>query len=300
MVQGAGQNVPFPGGLMDSTDGHVRVPGTRLSMIPPEQFALTHSFTGLLKMDGTAVIQVYDLADGNFYADGLSFTKEQFEKKGAKVLVIRDIKVDGFPAKFCYMEGDSAKRILALVFGDSTFSTTLIGLYPDTATSTGQTIRDAFASISYNKSQIISPFETAPFRLDTIASPFRFAEYNKPIFIYSLDGKEPLQGKPFVTITPYPRKEGATLQDISERLIVKDMQHGLTDPDLENMSMDSVNGMEAYEVEIYCQLGGQKGVLYQFITSGNGKTIVVEGVANGAFVDNIKSFKALAHTIKIL
>lgn len=283
----------------DSADGHVQVPETRLSLIPPPGFALTHLFPGLLKADGSAVIQVYDLPDGNFYTDGASFTTENFQSKGAHVLVFKLLKVAGFPAKYCYMQGDSAKRIMALIFGDSTFSTTLIGLYPDTALAVGQAIRNAYATISYRKGMAVNPFETAPFSLDTSAAPWHFALYNKPLFIYSPDGKVPAQGTPFVTVTPYPRRVGATLQDVSENLIIKDMREGLEDPVLSNISLDSVNGYEAYEVEIRCKLGGQQGLLYQFLAADAGHTIVIEGVANTDFDTNVKAFKALAHTIRI-
>ena len=295
-----GQNHSTVDLFPDSADNHIRIPGTRLSLILPGQFYLTHTFTGLLKTDGSAVIQVYDLPEGDFYKDGKSFGKEQFESKGAKVLAFKQFKVAGFPAKFCYMVGDSAKSILALIFGDSTFSTTLIGLYPDTALATGHLIRDAYASISYDKGHHVDPFETAPFHLDTTVSRFRFAVFNEPLFIYSLDGKEPAEGHPFLTVTPYPRKEGQSLQEISQNLIVKDMQHGLTNPFLKNISLDSVGGFEAYEVEIYCELGGQKGVLYQFIATGKNKTIVIEGIANSDFDNYVKEFRALAHSVKIM
>jgi hypothetical protein len=279
--------------------GQIRIPGTRLSIIPPSHFYLNRSFPGLLKSDGKVVIQVYDLRDGNFYTDSKNFSKDQFESKGAKVLALKSLQVVGYPARFCIMEGDSSKRIMALVFGDSTFSTTLIGLYPDTDQTAGGLIRDAFASISYDKAQVLSPFETAPFYLDTAASGFKFAVYKAPMFIYSRDGKEPAQGSPFLSVTAYPRKPGESLQTMSENLIVKDMQHGLTDPDLRNISFDSAGRYEAYEVEIYCKLGGQDGVIYQFIAASRDNIIVIEGIANSAFDENIKAFRKLAHTIKI-
>ncbi|TDW97579.1 hypothetical protein [Dinghuibacter silviterrae] len=283
----------------DTADKHVQIPDTHLSLIPPTGFGLTHAFPGLLKTDGSAVIQVYDLPDGDFYTDGQSFTAANFTAKGARVLAFKTLTVAGFPAKYCYMKGDSAKRIMALIFGDSTFSTTLIGLYPDTALSVGQAIRDAYATITYQKAQVVDPFSTAPFSLDTTAASWHFALYNKPLFIYSLDGKLPAQGSPFVTVTPYPRKNGSSLQDLSENLIIKDMQAGLEEPILSNISLDSVNGYEAYEVEIHCRLGGQAGLLYQFLAATAEHTIVVEGVANDEFDKNVQAFRALAHTIHI-
>lgn len=300
-VPGMGQvgRAPVLGLGADSADGHVVISGTRLSIIPPYGWAQTHAFPGLLDSSGSSVIQVYDLPDGNFFRDGKSFSRESFQAKGAKVLSFKELKISGFPAKYCYMEGDSAKRIMALIFGDSSFSATLIGLYPDSSATTGEAIRDAYATISYKKSQVIDPFETAPFSLDTGASRFRFAMFSKPLYIYSLDGREPSEGSPFLTVTPYPRKAGVSLQDVSEGLIIKEMQNGLESPQLDNISLDSVNGCEAYEVEIHCQLGGQKGVLYQFLASKGEHTIVIEGVTNNDIENNLKSFKSLAHTIRI-
>lgn len=284
---------------VDSVDNHIQIPDTHLMIVPPPGFALTHSFPGLLKTDGSAVIQVYDLPDGNFYTDGASFTTDNFKSKGARVLAFKTLTVAGFPAKYCYMQGDSAKRIMALIFGDSTFSTTLIGLYPDTALSIGQQIRDAYTTIAYKKGAAVDPFETAPFSLDTASAHWHFALYNKPLFIYSPDGKVPGQGTPFLTVTPYPRKPGSPLQDLSESLIIKDMRAGLEEPVLSNISLDSVNGYEAYEVEIRCRLGGQQGLLYQFLAADAEHTIVIEGVANENFDETLKSFKAFAHTIRI-
>jgi hypothetical protein len=301
-LYGFSQNNPPHQGVDMGPDtlGHVLIPGTRLYMIPPADFVLTHSFPGLLKTDGKAVIQVYDMPDGDYYEQSNSFTKDIFEAKGAKVLFFKQLTVCGFPAKYCYMRGDSAKKIMALIFGDSTFSATLIGLYPDTSLHTGDEIRDAYASIAYVKGERFNPLASAPFRLDTTVSPFRYAFYNKPLFVYTLDGNEPKQGSPFLSVTPYPRKEGSSLQEISENLLVKELQSGLSDPLLSNISLDSINGYEAYEVEVRGSLGGQQGMIYQFIVSSAGRTIVIEGVANNDFEKNVAWFKALAHTIKIL
>lgn len=304
-LSGAGVGYAQVRVAVDSVDNHVQIPDTRLSIVPPPGFALTHEFPGLLKTDGSAVIQVYDLPDGNFYNDGASFTTDNFKSKGARVLAFKTLTVAGFPARYCYMQGDSAKRIMALIFGDSTFSTTLIGLYPDTAQGVGQAIRDAYTTISYKKGSAVDPFETAPFSLDTAVTAdntvarWHFAAYNKPLFIYSPDGKVPAQGTPFLTVTPYPRKPGSALQDLSENLIIKDMRAGLEDPVLSNISLDSVNGYEAYEVEIRCKLGGQQGLLYQFLAADAEHTIVIEGVANDRFEDTLRAFKAFAHTIRI-
>ena len=278
----------------------IRVPGTRVSLAPPPHFGLTRSFRGLLRADGKAVIQIYDLWNGNFYKDGLGFTKDAFEKKGAKVLSFSTFRVDGYPARLCSMEGDSARKILALLFGDSTFSATLIGVYPDTADTTGLQIRECFASITYDKFMTVSPFETAPFQLDTSGTPLRFAAFHDPFFVYTLDGKEPGPGSPFFTVTPYPRKDSVSLQDISDDLLARAMENGLHDPVLKNISMDSLGPYEAYEVEVYGDLGDQRGVIYQLLVSAHGTTLVLEGVANGDFDENVKRFRDLARTIRIL
>lgn len=110
-------------------DGYMQIPGTRVLMKAPAGFEVISGFTGLRKGE-TSMIQVFDLNGGNFYTNAASFSKEEFEKKDMEVLSFTDVRVGGYPAKLAHMKGgDGEAKVYSMVFGDSTFSVMMMGMY---------------------------------------------------------------------------------------------------------------------------------------------------------------------------
>src|ERR1700710_705897 len=75
------------------TSQHINIPGTRLFIVPPPNFAVATNFVGLQKND-KAVINVYDLVGGDFYTNAATFNKAEFEKKGIKVFEYKEFSVN--------------------------------------------------------------------------------------------------------------------------------------------------------------------------------------------------------------
>src|SRR5574337_737724 len=168
------KNNPTPNAIKNSkSEKHINIPGTRLFIIPPENFHTATNFTGLQK-DASTAIQVYDLIGGNYYTNAATFNKESFEAKGAKVFEYKVLSVNGYPGKFIYMQGDNNTKECSLVFGDSTFSTMLMGLYPASDESTGEEIRQAFFSIVYDIKLKPDPWTGTFFTLDDSQTRFKF------------------------------------------------------------------------------------------------------------------------------
>ncbi len=105
------------------------VSGTRVSIVPPSGFVKGENFTGYQKGE-YAMINVMDLTDGNFYSNAETFTKEKFEAEGRAVFEFEEILIDGYPAKMAKAESAANTTSIFMVFGDSTFSAMLIGVYP--------------------------------------------------------------------------------------------------------------------------------------------------------------------------
>jgi len=66
------------------TLAHIRIPGTRLYIIPPPHFTVATSIVGLKKGE-QAAMQIFDLVGGNFYTNAATFSKFEFLSRGAKV-----------------------------------------------------------------------------------------------------------------------------------------------------------------------------------------------------------------------
>jgi hypothetical protein len=84
------------------TSKHINITGTRLYIIPPTNFKVATTFIGLQKGD-KAIFNIYDLVGGNFYSNAATFSKAEFEKQGVRVFDYRDIKVNGYPAKYIFL-----------------------------------------------------------------------------------------------------------------------------------------------------------------------------------------------------
>jgi hypothetical protein len=282
------------------TDKHINIPGTRLYIIPPPGFTVSQTPAGL-KKGNNILISIMDLADGNFYNNAATFTKGGFEQKGAKVSDYQDIKVNGYPAKFAAMEGGAGNKMDILVFGDSSFSTVIMGVYPTLDSSVEKQIIASLNTIYYDKNKKVDPFEAANFSLDDQHSDFKFFQYNINSYVYTkggVDNKTDADA-PFFTITQMPVEKGSTVKFIGESIVNRMQQYGLAQVELKNETEEKVNGYDAYQAEIHGSMKGKPCAIYQCIVTKGDKAFSIQGIAKSDFDQNITAFKNLAHTIKI-
>lgn len=282
------------------TDKHVNVPGTRLYIIPPPGFIVSKNFMGLEK--GNNGILIYDIVGGSFYTNAATFDRKGFEEKGARVFDYRQIKVNGYPAKYLFTQGDMTSTAHGLAFGDSTFCTMVMATYISTDDKTGSDIVKALNTIYYDKSKKIDPFETAYFSLDDKNSKFKFFQYSANLYTYTVGGVDKKESAdsdfPAVVVTQLPRPENSSPKSLAEMMILKAVEHGITNPKIKNSSTQQVNGYDAYEAEVYADMQGKNRLIYQLVVVKGDKLIDIQGLADNDFTNNLNDFKKLAYTLK--
>ncbi len=282
------------------TSEHINIPGTRLYIIPPRNFEVSKTFTGLQKGEGS-MINVYELTGGNFYTNAANFNKAGFEKQGAKVFDYKELEVNGYPAKYISMQGDPQAKVYGLVFGDSTFSIMIMGVYPTSDELTGLDIIKSLNSINYDKSKKVDPFETASFILDDKSSTLKFYQFNANLYMYTPAGKD-IAGDslaPFVIVTPFPKDNSTTSKMAVQMMIDKAKMYGMINPIMKNETEEQLNGYETYQVEVHGEMQGSTSAIYMCAVSDADKTIAIQGVAKKDIEENLKQFRNLAYTIKI-
>lgn len=281
------------------TEKHVNIPGTRLFIIHPPDFKIATAFTGLQK-ENAATLQVYDLVGGNYYTNAASFSKEAFEKKGATVFDYKEIKVNDFPAKCIFMQNNQNRKAISLVFGDTTFSTMIMALYQTSDDKTEQLIQNMINSIYYDKNFKIDPFATAIFKLDESKSIFKFSKFTSGMYMYSIGGKakQSYKDEPFVTVSTMPKEPAMDAKSISDLLTASIEKYGLTEKKVKTSSDKTINGYNAYEVEIDGKMNGSPCAIYQLIVTAQDKALAIQGILNTDFENNLKEIKKLAHTIQ--
>jgi len=279
--------------------GYVRVPTTRVLLMPPVGFGTAPGFAGLRR--GNVAMQVYDLPTTSYYANAASFGPAKITARGGKVLTDDVVQVQGYPARLIWAEPQPARRSYQLAFGDSTFAVLLTTTpYPATDTATGTALRQALLSARYERGTAPDPFARLGFRLDDKASRFTFARQMGNQLVYTLAGSraEPLGNEPVVTVIPMPFSSAMTAADVAKDLITTLRQYGLTEYTVRRTATTHPHELESYEVEAYGKLRGQKVLIFQQVTVLRNTAIALEGIARDNYEANLEEFKKLTHSIQ--
>lgn len=278
--------------LSVKTNKHVNIPGTRVFVIPPIGFTVSKTYPAIEKRD-EVIVQSLDLIGGSFYTNAATFSKEKFEKKGIKVFEYKEFKINNFPAKMAFVQGEPAAKVYNLVFGDSTFSAMIMGVFATNDHTTGEQIKNAIQSVYYDKTFVINPFAAANFKLDDSKSIFKFAKYSASMYVYSIDGikKDSYDKDPYLMVSTLSN-QGAALQHTADD-IASVLKNGI----IKNNSTAKTNGYPSLKREICGKLNGKDAVLFQHLVSIGQHTIIMQGIADDNFEKYIVEFQKLSNTI---
>lgn len=273
---------------------HKNIPGTRLYVVLPDSFTIiTNELTGIIK-DSSQFIQVTDLIGDNFYVNTKGLTKENLaQSPGAKLLAYKELKVSGFSAKLLLRQFDSLTKIYTLVFGDSTFCTTLVAFCAINDAKTPREFEGIFKSVFYDTLEIIDPFALAKFRLNDSKSIFKFAKSRDNNYTYSIGGikKESYEHSPHVEVF-------STLADgMSLRSFANALASVVVKPVIKHLGEGKTNGFPSLEREIEGTINGEHHHLYELAVLIDDTIVIVTGTANDNFDKYLSEFKKLSNTI---
>jgi hypothetical protein len=284
------------------TAKHTAIPGTRMFVIAPAGYIAAGGFTGLRK--SSAVLQVYDNTDANYYTSTQLYSKDKFEREGDQVSEYKDVLIDGYKGRYIAMKGNNNTIVYTLVFGDSTFCTTVLGVYPDNDDNehTGRELRGMLASIAYDAGRKVDPFSKAPFTINDSFSVFKFTKLNGSTYIYTPGGLQLNfnNDAPYVIISSASYSAAiplAALADTTFRQI--EDGHAMTAKDVKNAVDTTINNNAAYQREVYGVANGKLCLLYELAMVKDKNMIVFTGHCKNDFAKNLIEFKSLAQTITI-
>lgn len=280
------------------TDKHVRIPGTRVYVIPPKGFKLATNFIGLTD-DKNSMIQIFDLNNGNFYSNARNFNQENFEMKGIKVFESKIFQMNQCPAKYLFLQGNEYMKAHEMIFGDSTFSVMLNGLYDTSNDEIGKEVKKCIFSAVYDKNIKIDELETAPFMLDGSNSKYKFAKQAGGMYIYSLNGvvKESYEDEPYLIITILPVSTEYTLKMVSEFSLGSLERLGFSPKETNLLYQGKINGYEAYEAVTSGDLKNEKRLMYHLVITHGDQIVFIQGSSHND-TENLTEFQEIARSIK--
>lgn len=284
-----------------TNSGYINIKGTKLYIIPPKGFKEAKNIVGLEKNE-TALIQVMDLVGGNFDSNTSTYTRAEFEKRGIKVLEFEELEIDGYKAKFSHIKGADSNESLHVVFGDSTFTAMVMGVYPSNLRNElYKDIKAAFLKIKYDKTLVIDPFSASVFKIGKNESKYKFAKATANMFIFSENGiiKDSYVDEPMIMITSVPFDKSMTKEELVEEFVNGLIRQGLIKKETKNLSKKSINGYNTVEVEYYFDHKSEIKLMLITVLVKNDKAVIIYGSAKSNFEENIIEFKKLTSVISI-
>ena len=278
------------------TSAHVNIPGTRVFIVPPHGFTPSDELPAIQKGDNL-MIQAIDLAGGNFYTNAASFNRASFENQGIKVLDYKELKVNDYPAKMILMQSPDGVKAYNLVFGDTTFSVSLLGIYPQADDTAGFDIQKAIQTIYYDKSFKVDPFARAIFTLDDSRTQVKFKKYSASVYLYSPKNAELSDDNPIFMVIPLPA-ESTMPEIIADIMLSKLREKGTTVLSMENAVTGKTNGFPSFQREVYAMIQDKKTLFYQHVVIINKTAVIMQGEATANFPAYLKDFQALSSTIR--
>lgn len=272
--------------------------GTHIYIEQPENFNPSKHFIGF--QNGQSLIQFIDLFGGNYNSNAKDFTKENFEKKGVKVFSFKELKIDNYPAKLAFIQGNTNQKSLQLVFGDNEFSVMAMAIIPDFEKDKIEKIEKSLLTIKYDKKRTVDPFEIAFFELDDSKSSYKYSKTTSNIFLYSKNGvkKNSYTGESFYMISQVPNESlNTNPKFIFENNLNSLKSKGLLVSERKVTERKELNGFKCYEELIIGVLNNEEIQIKMTSVVNGTRAVLVNGLIKNNFESTIKEFDKLTNEL---
>ena len=282
------------------TEKHVKVSGTKCSLIPPEGFLAATSFSGFQNAEKGASIMINELpAPYQTLVDG--FTADALKTKGMTLISKQTIDFNNSKATIISVTQPAngmtyIKQIL--VFGDAKGTIMVNGIYPETSKNIESKIKEALLSTSYNSSQNENPLDAATFSINTDGTDFKVVKFISGSLLYSTDGKIPTD-KPTLIVGNSLAKISASNQKQYAEERLKKLPRGEFSviKEIKEITIDNLKGFEILAN------GKDKDdnpeLIYQvMLFNDKGDYYIILGKSKDESEKYLKTFKSIAETFK--
>ncbi|AMM50011.1 hypothetical protein TH61_00810 [Rufibacter sp. DG15C] len=282
----------------------IAVPGTKVSLIPPNGFIQAVNFSGFQNEEIGASIIVIEFPVSTREILN-SFTPEVLAKQGMKFSKKEEIQHQNAPALLLYVTQEVYGKTYqkqVLVFGDSTKSVMVNGLYPIDYPSIGSEIHKSLLSSSLNKNQNENFEEAAKFRIDTKGTDFKVASFLAGGLTYTKDGKLPTSSPDdasIMIINSFGKNIIGDKKEYSIKKLKSLPEHTTVHTD--KISPVTIDGMEGYEIITdRIDKSSKKEIIYfVMLFEGTGEYYIIHASAIDNYKLNLDDFKKIAKTFKL-
>lgn len=285
------------------TPNHREVRGSKISLIPPADFASANKFMGYQQEETNASIMILDIPS-SFLESTKGLNKESLLTQGVKVESIDEIKlnnIDGILIKGEQTAYEVIYRKYIFAFGNEKETIMINGVSPKEDFDLDLQIKNSILSAVYDADKILSPLDAVDFEISTNETDFVFAKSMSNMLVYNRDGKMPTENvdkaslviaKAFSKIAISDKKEFATNR-------IKTLPVQIHKINFTNAV--EINGLSGFEItaEGVNRKTGIKEIAYQMMLFTEDGYYIIFGSSESDFDKNIAVFKKIALTFKL-
>lgn len=282
------------------TGEHKRVDGTKIFAKIPNDFEFIENLSRYQKAENL-YIQFIESNASNFYQAKPNFSREVIESKGAKIDILKDVKLNDLDAVFG--DGPSKKsneRKTLLVFGDNKFVVIAVGVYPENDEKGRNEILNIFKDLVYQKNFKLDPFELANFEFDQSITQFKYAMTMSNFFTFNEDGN-PKSESDFsnsINIGTMPKMS----LDKSKEFIQSIMQNAKNSGKKIKSTKIKTTKIGDYPASILdteIEIENRQGILYVVMLNGDESSVIFMGTSFDKKSELLEKYKETVTTIKI-
>lgn len=283
------------------TSEHRSVPGTRVSLIPPNGFEKATNFTGFQQTQSGSSIMVVSIP-GPVEKIQAGLTREGALSQGVEVAEIEKLIINQMPALLLTgtqnAYGNSYSKFV-LCFGVNDETIMINGMFPQNLQEVGKGIKQAMLSAHFDPNKKVNPFEALDFEISTAGSRLVFAKSVANSFVYNIDGKLPTESPDRTSFTI--GKSFGKMQMEDKKLFSlnrsKQLYPDITVDSTQGLTIDGISGFEIIGNVRNKKFDQPEKVYLVFLFSDSLYYIMI-GSSNMDFDNNLNTFKSTAKSFK--
>ncbi len=286
-----------------------RVPGTKISIDPPEDFKLSTRFSGYSHEETASTIMINELP-APFAEITKGFTKQALSKQGMLLLEMNEAMIGPHRALLYLVKQKVAAGTFLkwiLVFGDDINTEMVIALFPEQApTEWSELLKKTLLASHWHQNLTTSIFEGLPYRIQE-QSDLKIAKKISTSLLITRNGVLPNNpnSEPKVIIGPSFKTDWQQPEDKLAYTVnrLKQMTNLCESPDITSKSSVRYDSLDGYQIEASCKhvsTGEQLYLLHAMIYSEQGY-YVFNGIVNDREKDAYRPvFEKIFHSFKRL
>jgi hypothetical protein len=256
-----------------------RVPGTKISLDPPEGFSPTTRFNGYFHQESLSSIMINELP-APFEEVAKGFSKEGLDSQGMSLIEKKEVKLGKVPALLALVKQKASGNVFfkwLLLFGDENNTEMLVAVFPDqTSTEWSDQLKEALLTSQWHKDLDLDLFEGLQYRIEGYGD-IKVAKKISNMLLLTKNGTMPNKpsSEPKVIISPSVRIDWQEPEDKLDYTL-KRLQQMTTlcdSPKITSKHSITYASLDGYQLEASCKhvkTGEQLYLLHAMIYSDQG------------------------------